>query len=80
MVIVEAMTTLGGDGFVPFDPTRESSGRDFIMAMMDPGADVGTVDYFDRNVPENWAGPERRELRKVIRRCECTVQYLPLVC
>lgn len=59
-----------GTTFVPFDPTRGPSERDLIMAMMDPEADGGTMDYFDKNVMKNWAGPEHWKLRKVIRKRE----------
>lgn len=41
------------------------------MAMMDPDAEGGTMDYFDKNVLQNWAGPEHWKLRKVIRKREC---------
>ena len=69
----------GRGTFVPFDPTRGPSERDLLMAMMDPEADGGTMDYFDKNVLKNWAGPEHWKLRKVIRKRECTVRYLPWV-
>jgi condensin complex subunit 2 len=41
------------------------------MAMMDPDAEGGTMDYFDKNVLKNWTSPENWKLRKVIRKREC---------
>ena len=67
---------MGGQGrgtFVPFDPARGPNERDLVMAMMDPEADGGTMDYFDKNVLKNWAGPEHWKLRKVIRKRGCSV-------
>jgi condensin complex subunit 2 len=49
------------------------------MAMMDPDAEGGTMDYFDKNVLKNWAGPEHWKLRKVIRKRECPV-IVSVVC
>ena len=60
----------GRGTFVPFDPARGPSERDLIMAMMDPEAEGGTMDYFDKNVLKNWAGPEHWKLRKGIRKRE----------
>ena len=65
----------GRGTFVPFDPTRGPSERDLLMAMMDPEADGGTMDYFDKNVLKNWAGPEHWKLRKVIRKRESPARY-----
>ena len=36
--------------FVPSNPTTGLNERDLIMAMMDPDASGGTMDYFDKNV------------------------------
>jgi len=69
----------GRGTFVPFDPTRGPNERDLIMAMMDPDADGGAMDYFDKNVLKNWAGPEHWKLRKVIRKRERRVQSVSLV-
>jgi len=66
----------GRGTFVPFDPARGPNERDLIMAMMDPDVDGGTMDYFDKNVLKNWAGPEHWKLRKVIRKRER--QVLPV--
>ena len=66
----------GRGTFVPFDPTNGPNGRDLIMAMVDPDAEGGTMDYFDKNVLKNWAGPEHWKLRKVIRKRECLLQSL----
>jgi condensin complex subunit 2 len=70
----------GRGTFVPFDPARGPNERDLIMAMMDPDADGGTMDYFDKNVLKNWAGPEHWKLRKVIRKRECPARSLSQVC
>lgn len=61
----------GRGTFVPFDPTRGPNGRDFLVAMVDSEADGGTIDYFDKNVLKNWAGPEHWDSRKVIRKRGC---------
>jgi len=66
----------GRGTFVPFDPARGPSERDLLMAMMDPEADGGTMDYFDKNVLKNWAGPEHWKLRKVIRKREYSTRSL----
>ena len=62
--------------FVPFDPAKGPNERDLIMAMMNPEADGGTMDYFDKNVLKNWAGPEHWKLRKVIRKRKCPARSL----
>ena len=64
------MTGQGRGTLVPFDPTKGPNERDLIMAMMDPDAEGGTMDYFDKNVLKNWAGPEHWKLRKAIRKRE----------
>ena len=65
------VTGQGRGTFVPFDPARGPNERDLVMAMMDPEADGGTMDYFDKNVLKNWAGPEHWKLRKTIRKRGC---------
>jgi len=65
--------------FVPFDPARGPNERDLVMAMMDPEADGGTMDYFDKNVLKNWAGPEHWKLRKAIRKRERPARSLSQV-
>ena len=69
----------GRGTFVPFDPARGPNERDLIMAMMDPDVDGGAMDYFDKNVLKNWAGPEHWKLRKVIRKRERRVGFLSCV-
>ena len=64
------MSRPGRGIFVPFDPARGPNERDLIMAVMDPDADGGTMDYFNKNVLKSWAGPEHWKLRKVIRKRE----------
>jgi condensin complex subunit 2 len=70
------MVGQGRGTFVPFDPARGPSERDLIMAMMDPDADGGTMNYFDKNVMKNWAGPEHWKLRKAIRKREFLLRFL----
>jgi condensin complex subunit 2 len=60
----------GRGTFVPFDPARGPNERELAMALMNPEIDGGTMDYFDKNVLKNWAGPEHWKLRKVIRKRE----------
>ena len=69
----DGATGQGRATLIPFDPTRGPNERDLIMAMMNPEADGGTMDYFDKNVLKNWAGPEHWKLRKAIRKRECPI-------
>ena len=69
------MSGAGRGTFVPFDPTRGPNERELLMAMMDPEADGGTMDYFNKNVLKNWAGPEHWKLRKVIRKRGCPARF-----
>lgn len=64
------MSGPGRGAFVPFDPTKGPNERDLIMGMMDADAEGGMMDYFDKNVLKNWAGPEHWKLGKVIRKRE----------
>ncbi|KAJ7132119.1 condensin complex subunit 2/barren [Mycena epipterygia] len=56
----------GSGGMIPFDPRRPPN--ELVMAMTDADGDGGMMDYFDKNLLKNWAGPEHWKLRKVIRR------------
>lgn len=60
----------GRGTFVPFDPTRGPNERELLMAMMDPDAEGGAMDYFDKTVLKNWAGPEHWKMKKAIRKRE----------
>lgn len=60
----------GGDGpLEPYDATRR--GGDLVMAMMgDGGNEEMMLDYFDKGLLKNWAGPEHWKLRRVTRKSE----------
>ena len=60
----------GGGGFAPFDPRKAPNERDLVMAMMDAEGGGMMMDYFDRGMLKNWAGPEHWKLRKVVRKRE----------
>jgi condensin complex subunit 2 len=59
----------GQPAFVPFDPRKMPSERDFVLAMTEGSAEG--MDYFDQTFLKNWSGPEHWKLRKnVVRRGE----------
>ncbi|KAJ7623469.1 condensin complex subunit 2/barren [Roridomyces roridus] len=51
---------------MPFDPRRPPN--ELVMAMTDADAEGGMMDYFDKNLTKNWAGPEHWKMRRPIRR------------
>ncbi|KAJ7695086.1 condensin complex subunit 2/barren [Mycena rosella] len=51
---------------IPFDPRRPPN--ELVMAMTDADGDGGMMDYFDKSLTKNWAGPEHWKMRKPIRR------------
>ncbi|KAJ7089676.1 condensin complex subunit 2/barren [Mycena belliarum] len=53
-------------GVIPFDPRHPPN--ELVMAMTDADGDGGMMDYFDKTLMKNWAGPEHWKLRKNIRR------------
>lgn len=71
---------VAGGAFVPFDPRRVPNERELVMAMTGDGDGEdggGMMDYFDQNFLKNWAGPEHWKLRKVVRKRELFLFYLP---
>lgn len=65
----------GGGAFAPFDARKAPNERDLVMAMTDAEGGGMMMDYFDRGMLKNWAGPEHWKLRKVVRKREPFITF-----
>lgn len=54
---------------VPFDPRRVANEKELTLTMTEDNDNSELMEYFDKSVSHNWAGPEHWKIRRPIRRC-----------